>query len=184
MDNTHIPVTLKRAFLGALLIVPMLAMAQNSDSRAITAVLNEAKKHAVLAEEDAATLESYTLSSLSWQTHANRLNLMNEHATDLINEFNQLSSLRSKGSPWQQEAIDRINPLLHEMADNLTATLNYLNENQKRVQMPPFQNYVRANHELISKTTSLISDLVDYGEARAKADNLENSLDLPSIAHE
>ena len=185
MDNSQIPMALKRAtLLGVLLVVPLLMQAQNSDSKAITDLLKEAKQHAVLAADDAATLENYAFSRVSWQSHAYRLNEMKEHATDLISEFDRLNSLRNEGSPWQQEAIDRINPLLREMADNLNATIKHFNENQKRLNMPPFRDYAKANHELMNRTATLISDLVEYGEAKAKSDALVKTLDLPLTARE
>ena len=183
MSKTQVLATLKKtALLGLMLLMPAFAKAQAADSNAITDLLKEAKTHAVLAENDAVTLESYTRSTLSWQAHGNRLIQMKTHANDLINDFNKLKALRQDGSPWQQEAIDRIDPLLHEMADHLQATIDHFNENKSTVHMPPFRDYARANRELMSKTNQLISDFVDYGEARAKADLLEKTMELPVTA--
>jgi len=95
MSKTQVLATLKEtALLGLMLLIPAFAKAQISDSKAITDLLKEAKAHAVLAEEDAQTLESYTRSTLSWQSHGNRLEEMRVHANDLINDFNKLSSIR------------------------------------------------------------------------------------------
>ena len=176
---------LKRtAILGLLLLSPAFAKAQIADSSAITDLLKEAKAHAVQAEDDAVTLESYTRSTISWQSHGNRLTEMKVHANDLINDFNKLKSMRPGGSPWQQEAIDRIDPLLHEMADHLQATIDHFNDNKNRVQMPPYRDYAKANRELMNKTNQLISDFVAYGEARTKANSLEKSLELPAVARD
>ena len=183
MNNTLVLATLKKtAILGLLLVLPAFAKAQIADSSAITDLLKEAKSHAVLAEDDAVTLESYTRSTISWQAHGNRLTEMKVHTNDLINDFNKLSSMRQDGSPWQQEAIDRVDPLLHEMADHLQATIDHFNENKNRVQMPPYRDYAKANRELMSKTNQLISDLVDYSEAKTKANLLEKTLELPVTA--
>jgi hypothetical protein len=186
MYNTTVPISTKRvAILGLLVLLPALARTQTADSPAITDLLKEVKAHAVLAEEDSDTLESYTRSStISWENHAFRLSTIKNHADDLNKDFNQLSSMRDQGSPWQQEAIDRINPLLHEMSDHLSATIKHLNENQSRVHMPAFRDYAHANRELMTRTSQLISDLVDYGEAKTKANALEKTLDLPTEAKE
>ncbi len=104
---------------------------------------------------------------------------MKDHVNNLINDYNQLGTLRAEGSPWQQEAIDRIDPLLRSMADHLNATIQHLNENQNRIQMPPYRDYVHANWELINRTHNLIADFVDYGDAKIKADSLEQKLELP-----
>jgi hypothetical protein len=172
------------ALLGLLLLVPAFANAQSADSKAITDLLKEAKSHAVVAEDDAATLESYTRSTMSWQTHGNRLTKMKIHANDLLSDFNQLKSMRAEGSPWQQEAIDRVDPLLKDMADHLGAMIDHFNDNKNKVNMPPYLEYAKANLELMSRTNRLISDFVDYGDARAKADNLEKTLELPTVALE
>jgi hypothetical protein len=185
MDGAMIVATLKRsATLGLLALVPIFAQAQKPDSTAISDLLREAESHAVLAQQDAETLESYAHSTVSSETHANRLTLIRDHANDLIKDFNQLSSMRGEGSPWQQEAIDRVNPLLHEMADNLSATIDHFKDNKARTQMPPFREYVKANRDLMGRTSQLISDFVQYGETRAKKLALEKTLELSLSARE
>lgn len=174
----------KTAMFGLLLLLPAFAKAQSADSPEITDLMRQAREHAVLAEADAEKLESYTRSNLSWQSHGNRLSQMQEHSNDLIQDFNKLSSMRSNGSPWQQEAIDRVNPLLHEMADHLEATIRHFNENQSKVHMPPFRDYAKANLELMTRTNRLITDYVDYAEAKTKASLLEKTLQSPMVASE
>lgn len=168
------------AVLALLLPVFSLAAAPTTDSAAITTALGEARAHAALAEDDAMTLESYTRSPLSWQSHAIRLNSMKQHVNNLIEDVNHLTSLRAEGSTWQQEAIDRIDPLLKEIADHLTRTIEHLNDNQSHIQMQPFRDYVHLNRELISKAHNMISDFVEYGEAKAKADAIEREHALPA----
>jgi hypothetical protein len=159
-----------------------IGFAQTADSGQISDLLKQAKSHAVLAEDDAATLESYTGSKMSWQSHAWQLERIREHVNELGHLNKQLSDLRAEGSPWQQQAIDQIDPRLREMADLLTATIEHLNDNQNRVQMQPFRDYVKANAELTSKLARMISDFVDYDEAKSKAESLEQKLDLPAVA--
>lgn len=181
MRKRRIAFFMGSAALGALLILPPVAPAQNADSKAINDLLKEAQAHAMLASEDSETLESYTRSqAMSWQSHANRLITITDHANDLLRDFNKLSSMRSEGSPWQQEAIDRVDPLLKEMADHLNTTIAHFKDNKHRSNMPPFHEYVKANREYMDKTSQLISAFVDYGENRAKANGLEAALDLPT----
>jgi len=177
--------TLKRTALLAIgLSLPLVAKAQTVDSSKVNDLLKETKTHAVLAEDDAQTLDAYTRSKLSWQSHATRVHEMKEHANDLIRDFNQLSSMRGDASPWQQEAIDRINPLLQEMAAHLTATINHLNDNQSRTHLPQYQQYVHANRELMVKTARLVSEFADYSEAKTVVNELEKKLELPTVARE
>ena len=67
METAFVLTTLKRiAILGVLLLSPVFAKAQTADSPAITDLLQESKQHAVMARDDAATLDTYTRSTISW----------------------------------------------------------------------------------------------------------------------
>ena len=163
-----------------LAINPTLLMAQSNDSATITNLLSQAKNLATQAEEHADTLKSYTTSGLSWESHASQLSAMREHVNDLGKVVSQLNDARAEGSPWQQEAIDRINPLLREMADHLTATINHLNDHKNQLQMQAYRDYTSANYDLASRTATVISDLVEYGKAKSKATSLEQKLEPPT----
>ena len=183
MERIEIVRWLKMTAAAAMLLpLPLLLSAQTSDSPEITKTLAEVKTHAALAEDDAMTLESYTRGTMSRQSHAQRLITIKDHANDLINDFNTLHPMRDEGSAWQREAIDRISPLLEDMSNHLTATINHLNDNPSRVHMPSFVDYVTANREVIGKAHRTISDFVEYGEAKARADSLEKALLVPTEA--
>lgn len=167
-----------------LAATPLLKGQAAKDSPEINQLLSQAKTNAALSADDAHTLESYTHSRLQWQTHAGQLERIREHVNNLIGDVNRLTALRSEGSLWQQEAIDRINPLMQTMADHLTATIQHLNDNQKLIHFQPYQDYARGNRVFADKTLTLIRDFVDYGEARAAADSLEQKLTLPASTGE
>ncbi len=174
---------IRRATLAACLFaIPMLGISQTKDSVAISDALHEARSHAAVVQDDAATLDSYTRSQMSWQSHARHLQRMKEHANDLMSDFNKLQGLKAEGSPWQQEAIDRIDPLLREMANHLNATIDHLNNNQSQVQMQPYRDYVDANLDVMTRARDAIADFVSYGEARSTADDLEQKLEMSSSA--
>ena len=162
-----------------LVIKGPVAVAQNADSTEISSLLSDAQHHAALLDDDADQLVSYTRSKLHWKSHAQQLESMKTHVNNLGKVTGQLNDLRSEGSPWQQQAIDQINPLLKDMADHLTATINHLNENQDRVHMPAYEDYARGNYELASQTSQLIKDYVNYDKAKAKSQSLEQKLEVP-----
>lgn len=172
---------------GAFAVVALIAAmsssfvsAQSNDSAEINKLLTQAKSLAVQAEDHATTLKTYTTSGLSWESHASELNAMREHVNDLGKVAKQLSDARPQGSPWQQVAIDRIDPLLRDMAAQLTSTINHLNSHKSQIMMQQYRDYTSANDELAHRTATVISDLVEYGKAKSKADSLEKKLELPS----
>jgi hypothetical protein len=171
---------LKGAAMFALLLSSSLILiAQKADSAQVSKLLTEIKEHSSLAAHDAELLDSYTRSQVSWKLHAYSLAEIKEHVNDLGRDFNEAQRLREEGSPWQQQAIDQIEPLLKGMAAHLSATIEHLNNNQGRVRMQPYVDYVRANQEYATKTSALIHDFVDYGDAKAKSEQLEQKLQLP-----
>ncbi len=157
-----------------------IAAAQSPDSEQISKLLAEAKSHAVLAEDDAAKLEAFTRVKVHPHSHARKLEQIRNHVNALAKVTQQLTDRRAEGSPWQQKAIDQIDPLMREMANLLTATINHMNDNPNRVEMQPYRDFVQANLELATKTAGIIADFVDYDEAKSKADSLEASLEVPS----
>jgi hypothetical protein len=171
--------TISRLAILALLLPAGMLAAQNPDSAAVSKLLEEVKSHAAVADDDSHTLASYTLSRLDWRSHAKQLTVIKEHVNNLISDSNQLTSMRDEASPWQQEAIDRISSLLPEMASHLTATINHLNDNQNRIHMKQYRDLATNNQTIIHKAHEIISDYVDYGEAKAKVDALEKQLQLP-----
>lgn len=185
MANTLLQKIAIPSLVALLLAAPLVLRAQASqDSPEIARLLSQAKSSAALAANDADLLESYTRGRLSWQSHAGQLEKIKGHVNNLIEEVNQLAGLRPQGSLWQQDAIDRIDPLLKNMADHLTATIEHLNANRDQIHLPPYQEYARGNRVLAEKTLAVIRDFVDYGEARAAADSLEQKLNLASTSGE
>lgn len=158
------------------------AFSQTADSEKISNLLEQAKSHAVLAERDAETLESYTRSKVSWHSHVTRLQNIREHVNNLGQLNKQLSDLRAEGSPWQQMAVDQVDLRLREMADLLTNTINHLNDNSANVHMQAYQDYAKANRELTSRIATMMNDFVNYDEAKSTADSLEKKLELPVTA--
>jgi hypothetical protein len=64
------------------------------------------------------------------------------------------------------------------MATNLTGTIQHLNQNPSGVRMQPFRQYTRTNYELAKRTADLIRDFVDYDEAKANVESLEQKLEI------
>ena len=173
------------SYLGLVALALVLAtnssvsFGQTADSERISNLLAQAKSNATQADADAETLASFTRSKVSWVSHATQLEGIKGHINELGKLNKQLSDLRAEGSPWQQTAIDQVDVRLREMADLLTITINHLNDNPSKIHLQPYRDYAKANYELTSKLAKMISDFVDYDEAKSKAESLELKLELP-----
>jgi uncharacterized membrane protein YccC len=155
------------------------ALAQK-DSDEINSLLSQARTQAWQTAQDADTLQSYTMSPMAWESHAAQLRLIQDRVNALAKTTQQLNEQRAQGSPWQQAAIDRINPLLTDMNDALAATITALNDHPERVNMPTYREYAHANYDVCEGAANVISDFVAYGRSKGNSVVLKEKLDLPA----
>jgi len=174
-------------FLTRLLLVLALvsigmatafAVPSIGDSEEINKLLHDAKTEAVELKNDAHMMESFTRSRLSWHSHAQQLALIKEHVNKCGEVAQKLNDAKGEGSPWQQTAIERVTPLLSELAKNIEGTIEHLNNNQSRVHFQPFNDYVVANYDLANQLAALISDFVDYGKSKKRFESLGDKLEI------
>ena len=152
------------------------------DSEEITGLLSQARTQAWQAAQDADTLQSYTMSDMSWESHAAQLRLIQERVNALAKTTLELNNLRSQGSLWQQDAIDKVNPLLRDMDDALGTTITALSDHPDRVNMPTYRAYAHANYDACEEAATVISNLVAYGKSKSTSAALKEKLDLTPSA--
>jgi hypothetical protein len=128
--------TLALLVAGSLILqIPLRA----ADSPEITNLLTDAKAIAVKLKADSEDLESFTRSTMTWRGYMSKLDVIKGHVNNAGKLLTKLKDAEATGSPWQQAAIKRIESLLKELADNTTATINHLNDNQAKVHGLPSQ---------------------------------------------
>lgn len=153
--------------------------AGKGDSEDINQLLSQVNDHAIQFHADSEKMAAFTRSNMSWESYATQINSVKEHINSAGKFLAKLSAERENGSPWQQIAIDRINPVMKELASNTETVINTLNKNQRRVHMPEFQDYVRTNADLATELSHMISDFVDYGNTKVKLERLAAKLEIP-----
>ena len=162
---------------GYLVIPTAMKAMEAGDSVQITKLLADAKAEAGQLKEDAADMAFYFGSKLSWASYASKIEMIKGHVNNTGKLLAKLQEAEATGSPWQQEAIKRIEPLLKELAANTETTINYLNENRMKIRFSEFEGYLKANRELATDLDALIRDFVDYGEAKEEFERLEVRLE-------
>lgn len=164
----------------ALLSLPVLGRPAGSreESPQLAQVLDQARMEAAELAKDADETESLIRSDVSWQTHAEMLDRVKEHVNNMARIIQQLQSERSSGSELQEQAVDRISPLLKELAANTTAAINYLNQNKTRPLVGPYTQYLEDNADTAHELASTVSSLYEYEKSMAKIATLRNKLEL------
>ena len=165
------------AFLATVnLLIPNVLKA--ADSAEITKLFADAKAEAAELKVDSGELESFTRSKMTWRGYGSKLEEIKIHINNTGKLLVKLKAAETTGSPWQQAAIKRIEPLLKELADNTTATINHLNANPGKIHTPAFTDYVKANSALATDLEAVIRDYVDYGSDKEKFESLGSKLEV------
>lgn len=145
------------------------------DSAEASKLLQDVRMEAAQLRRDSTQMETYTRSQLTWQSHATQINAIKEHINKSGKILADLHSARDGAEPWQQDAIDRITPLLQEMASNTESIISHLNDRQQTWH-PEYEGYVKSNAELATNLSKLIGDYVDYDNAKSRTQGLEQKL--------
>lgn len=172
--------TLALIALLALVAGPSSANAQNKDSAQISHLFRQADAHAVQLARDAEELDSYSNSRMSWESHANQLESMRTHINQMGKLLAEMQDMRDEASPWQQDAIDRVEPILRELADQMTITIEHGSKYPNRIHFPEYKSYTKACAELASQTSRMVADIIEYDRSQSKARRLQQKLELTS----
>lgn len=166
--------------LTALSVLPALRAADMpGDSKEVSDLLSQAKTEATQLKTDASDMESFTLSTLSWQTHATKIMEIKEHVNAAGKTVSKLNQAKNTASTWQKTAIDRVNPILKELAENTTAIIDHLNKEQGRLlNTQEHKDYLKTNAELATRMAAVVSDFVDYGQTKEKFEELSHKLEI------
>jgi len=148
----------------------------SKDSKEVSGLFSDVKSEAVQLRQDADELKMFAHVGRSWESHVTKVEEIKRHVNNAGGLLTKLENARIKASPWQQQAIDRVTPMLKELASNTTATIEQLNQKPKFLQTGPYAEYADANYEVASNLAELISDYVDYGKSKARSEELASKL--------
>lgn len=166
--------------LSILLASSPVLGAQNAENPEVTRLLEQARDKAAELSRDADDMEAMTRSDVSWQSHAMMLDQIKDHVNDMGKIVERLTAMRSSASSWQQQAIDRMLPLMRDIATNTTAAINHLKENQIRPVSGDYTQYLEENANTSHQLASMVSSFVEYGQGRARLEKLEHQLEIAS----
>jgi len=158
------------AFLALLLV--------NSSARAsdVSTLFQQARTTANQLNRDAAVMESYTRTKVTWQSHGDQISRIKEHINTAGSILSQLHSAREDAQPWHQDAIDGITPMLKQLAANTESIISRLNESPKLLREPKYVEYLDSNAQLANQLATAIRNVVSYDETKTKMEELETKL--------
>ena len=166
--------------VALLAIAPTFASARVvRDSEEFTGLLTQAKSEAVQVQRTAEEMYSFRFDKISWQTQAAKLEELKTHVNKLGEFVTRMNKVEAP-SPWQQQVIADIIPMVDELAGNVTMAIYHLDATRNEYMFSSFPEYVEANTELTANISGLLSEYVDYAEAKQTKEDIEFELQLPT----
>jgi hypothetical protein len=166
-------------FVATAVLPPVLRSITHKPANAeVAAQLDAAKVEASELARDADDMTALVHNDTSWQSHADTLNRIADHVNNMGKILEKLQSERDEASPWQQQAIDRMVPLLKDIAANTTAAIEHLNKNQIRPVSGDYKDYLEQNADTAHELADTISAFDKYGRTRAKLEELQDKIEI------
>jgi hypothetical protein len=164
--------------LIALLIfqLPLAAYVTRPESQPLTQLLLDAINEAIELASDAQETQTLIFNDTNWVTHALMLSRIKGHVDNMALIIDKLSKTQKDGSELQEQAVQRMLPLVKELSANTTAAINYLNQNKARPISDSYKLYLDKNAETARQLSSMISALIEYQKSMAEIEKLRSKL--------
>ena len=158
---------------------PLLAGVARNDSQELTTLLEQASDEAREMAIDAEDMQSLIVSDQNWLTHALKLAKIKGHVDNMALIVDKLTKAQRSGSELQEQAVERIVPVVKELQANTTAAMNYLNQNKDRPVSDAYKRYLEKNAETARQLSDIISALDDYDKSMTEINTIRSKLTGP-----
>lgn len=129
---------------------------------------------------DSDTLASYSRSNLSSESHAFTLNLVRDDINQMGGRLSRLQQIKHVTAPWQQRAIEEVVPIAAQMAAHTQAAIEHLNDNQRYLFAPAYQDHIEAVAEHAATMDTILDKFMDLGQTEQKLQTLQLELEMES----
>jgi hypothetical protein len=166
--------------VALLSLAPAMASARSvGDSEKFSGFLTEAKTEAAQLQKSAEEMNSFVHFNTHWRTEAAKIEEVKQHVNRLGELVTRMNNVEA-ASPWQRQAIRDVTPMVEELAANVSMAIYHLGESPDRLVFTSFPEYVAANAELASNTAELLSEYVEFSEAKQTVEDISFELELPT----
>lgn len=158
---------------------PLHAEVTRSDSQELGTLLEQASDEARELAIDAEEMQTLIVSDENWLTHALEIAKIKGHVDNMALIADKLTKTHRSGSELQEQAVERILPLVKELQANTTAAMNYLNQNKDRPVSDAYKQYLEKNAETARQLSDMISALDDYEKSMTEINRIRSKLTSP-----
>lgn len=162
--------------LVCLASVRLFSETTRTPGTSVNELLWDAEDEASQLASDADQMQALLLSDRHWLTHELMLHKIQGHVEDMKLLIEKLSSSEGSGSALQEQAVQRILPLIRELSENTSSAIGYLNQNKSRPLSETYARYLKKNAETAHELSTMVSSLVDYQESMNEMTQLRRQL--------
>jgi agmatine/peptidylarginine deiminase len=150
-----------------------------NDSQELTTLLEQASEEARELAIDAEDMQILIVSDQNWLTHTLKLAKIKGHVDNMALIVDKLTTTHTSGSELQEEAVERILPMVKELQANTTVAMNYLNQNKDRPVSDAYKQYLEKNAETARQLSDIVSALDDYEKSMTEINRMRSKLTGP-----
>jgi len=159
---------------------PILRAADPPRTEPVANLLFESKNEAIQIKDYAAIMESYTWSEVTIESRCIVIDRVRERVDTVRLQLAQFEVERATASSWQKTAIDRIAPLLDELASDTQAVIDHLDRPGGLRKFREHREFLAANAHEAAELAALISGYVDLAGRRNSRRNYIGTAELPA----
>jgi hypothetical protein len=182
MSGIRIVSWYSKASIFLVCITPLIVQAHilvspaRGESHELTQLLEDASDEAHQLAIDAQDTQMLITTDGNWITHALALGKIKGHVDNMSLIIDKLSNAQKSGSELQEEAVQRIIPLVKELSANTQAAINYLNQNRDRPVSETYTQYLKRNADTARQLASVVQALFDYEKSMSEIQKLRSKL--------
>ena len=150
-----------------------------STARRAAELLSDIRENAAGLSKDAGELQVWSVgNALDWESHAAELQMIRDDVNIMGKELARLEQIRGSAEPWEQQAIDRAEPLLKELAANTKNAIQFLNDNRDRLYAPEYHEMVSNLFNESSRLRQWVRDFERLEKTQQHESQLEHTLGM------
>ena len=158
--------------------MPILRAADPPRGEAVVQLLFESKNEAIQIKDYAAIMESYTWSEVTIESRCIVIDRVRDRVDAARVQLAQFEVERATASSWQKAAIDRIAPLLDELASDTQDVIDHLDRPGGLRKFREHRELLAANAHEATELAALISGYVDLAGRRNGRRNYISTVEL------
>ncbi|MGH9468850.1 MAG: hypothetical protein ACRD1N_00745, partial [Terriglobia bacterium] len=110
--------------------------------------------------------------------HAAQLTQMRAQINDVGARLARLQEIKHVTAPWQQQAINRLQPLAEDVAQHTESAIVHLNENGNYLFAPSYQEHLAEAMDQAKGLKETAGNFLAYNSAQQRLDRLQSLVEL------